>query len=110
MRDQRLHRDEWQMYFNQAAQRLQGRWSETEVIETDHDDDDVPSWAPLNELSYDPIADVFAVVSERQGRKINQPREIFVFEVGMLVSTVFVRDADGRIQVVRIRLPLLLTA
>ena len=110
MRDQRLERDEWQLYFNQVAQRLQGRWSETEVCERGRDEDEAPRWVPLDGLSYDPAADVFAVDSEPRGRRFDRPREIFVFEVGTLVSAVFVRDAGGHFQVVKIRMPLLLTA
>jgi hypothetical protein len=110
MHDRKLEKYEWSAYFENVSYRLQGRWFETEVAESDTGSRVATRWVPLDDLSYDSEADVFSVHTELVRRSISRPTDIFVIEDETSISSVFIRDANRHLQAIRLRAPLILAA
>lgn len=105
-----LPRRDWREFFDNVANALLGKQAEIEVAGLDLGDQVVAEWAPLVGISYDSINDVLDVALSSTRHLIHHPKEVAVEEDADGISTVTVVDADGRLQFVRLKDPLLLPA
>jgi hypothetical protein len=111
MRDRMIEQPQWPFYFEFVSKYLEGCQVEVEVDDLARDLSDQvqeEAWIALEGLSYDPLADVFFIHGTQINRQITRPREIFVIEDGALLRAIGLKDADGRVQMVRLRQPLML--
>ena len=105
-----IPRRDWREFFDQVSSALLGMRAEIEVAGLDLGAQVVADWTPLIGISYDSINDVLDVALNTTRHLIHHPREIAVEEDADGISTVTVVDGDGRLQFVRLKDPLLLSA
>ncbi len=105
-----LGKQSWQRFFDAVTNALEGRETEVEVIALGLGDQIEAEWIPLNGLTYDPHADTFYVYLEDVERDlahaIPSPREVAVRFTGAGLEQVAVKDAEGTLRVIRLRMPM----
>lgn len=109
MQTRELDKTVWRSYFDAMSRHLPATLVEIEVAGLDLGDQIQVEWVPLLGISYDAADDSLEIATESLGHRIRQPAAIHVAERDGRLHLVRIEDADGREQVVRLRLPLRIT-
>src|ERR1700686_5144923 len=103
-----LEKSQWRAYFDWMSKALVGKRAEIEVASLELGDRIMAEWLPLLGISYDPKNDVIEIALEGGDHLMHKPREIYVEEQGLELSSLEVVDAEGVRQIVVLRDPLML--
>jgi len=106
----KLEKSQWRTYFDRMSKALAGKRAEIEVASLKLGDEIEAEWLPLIGITYDPKDDILEIALEGIDHLINKPREVWVEENGLELSSLEVIDADGARQIVVLRDPLMLPA
>jgi hypothetical protein len=105
-----LDRTLWRAYFDQMSKILVGKRAEIEVASLKLGDQLEAEWIPLLGISYDPKNDLIEIALAGAHHRIERPREVWVEEKGVELSSLEIIDADGVHRIVSLRDPLVLPA
>ena len=104
----KLAKTEWQPYFDLVSKFIEGKQAEIEVASLALGNQVEARWLPLIGIVYDPKSDVVEIALEQLDHMIQKPREILVNEGPAGLASVEVSGADGVMQIVKLRDPLML--
>jgi hypothetical protein len=110
MMDRMLERSEWKVYFDFMSRFLAGKSVEMEVAGLDVGDQIEERWTLLDGLSYEPQSDVFVVHTALLDHMIFKPQQIYITETDGSLSAVGIRDGQDRLQIIKLRRPVMLEA
>jgi hypothetical protein len=105
-----LEKSQWRAYFDRISKTLVGKRAEIEVASLKLGDQIEAEWLPLLGISYDPKNDIIEIALEGVDHLIHKPREIYVEQEGLELSSLEVIDAEGVRQIVVLRDPMMLPA
>jgi hypothetical protein len=105
-----LEKSQWRAYFDRMSKTLVGKRAEIEVASLKLGDQIEAQWLPLLGISYDPKNDIIEIALEGVDHLIHKPREIYVEQEGLELSSLEVIDAEGARQIVVLRDPMMLPA
>ena len=105
-----LEKSQWRAYFDRMSKALVGKRAEIEIASLKLGDQIEAEWLPLLGISYDPKNDVIEIALEGVDHLIHQPREVYVEQNGLELSSLEVIDAEGVRQIVVLRDPMMLPA
>jgi hypothetical protein len=106
----KLEKSQWRVYFDRMSKALVGKRAEIEVASLKLGDQIEAEWLPLIGITYDPKDDIIEIALEGVDHLINKPREVWVEEKGLELSSLEVIDADDVHQIVVLKDPLMLPA
>jgi hypothetical protein len=104
----KLEKAEWRVYCDRVYKTLVGKRAEVEVASLDLGIQVAAEWLPLLGIAYDPKDDVFEIALEGLDHLIQNPREFYVDEGPLGLSSLEVIDSSGARQIVTLRDPLML--
>jgi hypothetical protein len=105
-----LEKTQWRAYLDRMAKALVGKRAEIEVASLPLGGQIEAEWLPLLGISYDPKDDVIDVALEGVDHLIHKPREVYVEQEGLELSSLEVIDSEGNRQIILLRDPLMLPA
>jgi Family of unknown function (DUF5335) len=105
-----LEKSQWREYFDRMSKALVGKRAEIEVASLPLGDRIMAEWLPLLGISYDPKDDIFEIALEGVDHLIPKPREVYVEENGLELSSLEVIDAEGTHQIIVLKDPMMLPA
>ena len=106
----KLEKSQWRAYFDRTSKALVGKRAEIEVASLKLGDQIEAEWLPLFGITYDPKDDILEIALDEVDHLINKPREVYVEEESLELTSLEVVDADGVRQIVVLRDPLMLPA
>jgi hypothetical protein len=95
-----LEKSQWRVYFDRMSKALVGKRAEIEVASLKLGDQIEAEWLPLLGISYDPKDDIIEIALEGVDHLIPKPREVYVEENGLGLSSLEVIDAEGTHQII----------
>src|ERR1700732_3402936 len=104
----KLEKSQWRGYFDRVSKALVGKRAEIEVASLKLGDRIEAEWLPLLGISYDPKNDVIDIAIEGVDHLIPKPREVYVEENGLELSSLEVIDAEGTHQIIVLRDPMMM--
>ena len=104
----KLEKSAWHPYFDNVSKILDGKRAEVEVASLKIGAQIEAEWLPLLGIVYDPKDDIVEVVLEGLDHLIYKPREVYVDQEVVELSSMEVIDADGVRQIIKLRDPLML--
>jgi hypothetical protein len=104
----KLEKAAWHPYFDHMSKILEGKRAEIEVASLKIGDQIEAEWLPFYGITYDPKDDLIEIVLEGLDHMIRKPREVYVEQEAILLSSMEVIDADDQHQIVKLRDPLML--
>jgi hypothetical protein len=105
-----LEKSQWRAYFDRMSKAIVGKRAEIEVASLKLGDQIEAEWLPLLGISYDPKDDVIEIALEGVDHLIHKPREVYVEEQGLELSSLEIVDAEGVRQIIVLRDPMMLPA
>jgi hypothetical protein len=105
-----LEKSQWRAYFDRMSKALVGKRAEIEVASLKLGDQIEAEWLPLLGISYDPKDDIIEIALEGVDHLIPKPREVYVEENGLELSSLEVIDAEGTHQIIVLKDPMMLPA
>jgi hypothetical protein len=106
----KLEKSQWRAYFDQMSKALVGKRAEIEVASLKLGDQIEAEWLPLLGISYDPKDDIIEIALQGVDHLIPKPREVYVEENGLELSSLEVIDAEGTHQIIVLKDPMMLPA
>jgi hypothetical protein len=106
----KLEKSEWHGYFDRMSRGLLGARAEIKVASLKLGDQIQAEWAPVLGIVYDPKDDVLEMALEGLDHMIPKPREIYVDEGPLGLTSFEVVDANDVRHIVQLREPLMLPA
>jgi hypothetical protein len=104
----KLERDAWHPYFDRVSKTLDGKRVEVEVDSLKIGAQIEAEWLPLIGLVYDHKNDLVEVALEGLDHLIRKPRQVFVDQEAVELTSVEVIDADDARHIIKLRDPLML--
>jgi hypothetical protein len=106
----KLGREEWAAFFNRVSKGLVGKRAEIEIDSLALGRQVEAEWMPLLGIVYDPRNDVIEIALDGHDHLIHKPKEVYVDEGPVGLTSIEVIDAEGAQQIVQLRDPLMLPA
>ena len=105
----KLEKAAWQPYFDNISKTLVGKQAEIEIASLKLGDQIEAEWVPLLGIVYDPKNDLVEILLEGLDHMVRNPREIYVDQGPLGLTSMEVIDADDVRQIVKLRDPLMLS-
>src|SRR6185369_4363224 len=105
----RLDKSSWQGFFDRVSKGLAGKRAEIEVASLKLGAQVEAKWLPMLGVAYEPRTNLIEVALEGVDHMIRKPRELFVDNGPLGLSSFEVVDDEGQQHIVRLRDPLLLS-
>jgi hypothetical protein len=105
---QKLEKTTWRPYFDHMSKILEGKRAEIEVASLKIGDQIEAEWLPLYGITYDPKDDLIEIALEGLDHMIHKPREVYVDQEAVELTSMEVIDAEDFHQIVKLRDPLML--
>jgi hypothetical protein len=106
----KLEKREWRPYLDRVSRGLVGKRAEIEVASLALGSQILAEWLALSGITYDPKDDVVEIALDGVDHLITGPRELYVDEGPLGVTSVEIIDAGGVRQILKLRDPLMLPA
>lgn len=106
----KLDEANWHTYFDRVSDLLVGKRAEVEVVSLGLGDQIEAEWLPLLGIVYDDKDDIIEIALEDLDHLIRSPREVYIDDSGIVLTSLEIVDADGNKQIVQLRDPLMLPA
>lgn len=110
MTTRKLEKAEWHPFFDKVSKALIGKRAEIEIASLGLGDQIEAEWLPVIGIAYDPKDDVLEIALDGLDHLIPHPKEIYVDDTGVVLSSLDVIDQDGTSQIVQLRDPVMLPA
>jgi hypothetical protein len=104
----RLEKPKWHAYFDNMSKVLEGKRVEIEVDALAIGSQIEAEWLPLLGITYDLNDDIVEVALEGLDHMIHKPRDVFVDQTAVDLSSVEVIDNDDFRHIIKLRDPLML--
>lgn len=104
----KLDKPKWNAYFDHMSKVLDGKRVEIEVDALAIGSQIEAEWLPLLGITYDPKDDIVEVALEGLDHMIHKPRDVFVDQNAVDLSSVEVIDSDDVRHIIKLRDPLML--
>jgi hypothetical protein len=104
----RLQRDDWSGFCIHVTRGFLGKWVDIEVVSLQIGFQPEARRLPLIGISYDPKSDVLELLLGELEHLIRAPREFYVDEELLGITSLQIIDAEGVRQIVTLRDPLML--
>lgn len=104
----KLEKQKWQAYFDHMSRVLDGKRVEIEVDALAIGSQIEAEWLPLLGITYDPKDDIVEVALEGLDHMIHKPRDVFVDQNAVDLSSVEVIDNEDFRHIIKLRDPLML--
>lgn len=105
----KLEKPAWHPYFDHVSKLLGGtKRAEVEVAALNLGDQVEAEWLPLLGIVYDPKDDLIQVLLEDLDHVIYRPRQVFVDQEAVVLTSMEVIDESGVRHIVKLRDPLML--
>jgi hypothetical protein len=104
----RIEKPIWHAYFDNMSKALGGKRVEIEVDALAIGSQIAAEWLPLLGITYDPKNDIIDVALEGLDHMIRAPRDVFVDQTAIDVSSLEVIDKDDFRHIIKLRDPLML--
>jgi hypothetical protein len=104
----KLEKKAWHPYFDNVSKVLDGKRVEVEVASLKLGDQIEAEWLPLIGITYDPKDDLIEIALEGLDHMIRGPKEVFVDQEAVVLTSMEVIDSDNASQIIRLRDPLML--
>jgi len=104
----KLEKPKWHAYFDHMSKVLDGKRVEIEVDALAIGSQIEAEWLPLLGITYDPKDDIVEVALEGLDHMIHKPRDVFVDQNAVDLSSVEVIDNDDFHHIIKLRDPLML--
>lgn len=104
----KLEKKAWHPYFDHVSKVLDGKRVEVEVASLKLGEQVQAEWLPLIGIVYDPKDDLIEVALEGLDHMIRQPKEVYIDQEAVMLTSMEVIDADNAKQIIRLRDPLML--
>ena len=104
----KLEKTAWQPYFEHVSKTLVGKRAEIEIASLKLGDQIEAEWVPLLGIMYDPKNDLVAIMLEGLDHMVRNPREIYIDQGPLGLTSMEVIDTDDARQIVKLRDPLML--
>lgn len=108
MHTSKLEESAWQPYFDQVSKTLDGKLAEVDIDSLELGHQTLAQWVPLRGITYDKKSDLIEVLLDGLDHMIRKPRDIFVEQDGVALSSLEIIDADHVRQIIKLRDPLML--
>lgn len=105
-----VRKDLWEIFFDLVSKASQGQQVELEFASLEMGDQIIERWMWIDGIAYDRHKDSLSVVTDVLEHTVLSPREVVVWEEGMTIRSIGIKDADGNLQIIQFREPLLLEA
>lgn len=105
-----IGREAWKHFLEHVSRVNRGGMMELEVAAEDIGNQIEEKWAYFECASYDGSSDVIFLQTPTSGHIIADPREMCAGRDGLFMRSISIRDADGCLQIINFREPLLLDA
>jgi hypothetical protein len=109
MTTRKLDKTQWKGFLERMSKLLEGKQAEIEVASLKLGDQIEAEWVPIVGLTYDPKDDLIDVELDGLDHMIPKPRELYV-ENGVSVASIEIVDADGVMQILKFKDPMMLPA
>jgi len=106
----KLDKANWRTYFDRVSDLLVGKRAEIEVASLGLGDQIEAEWLPLLGIVYDDKDDIIEIALEDLDHLIRSPREVYIDDGGIALTSLEIVDADGNKQIVQLRDPMMLPA
>jgi Family of unknown function (DUF5335) len=107
MTTRKLDKAQWRGFLDHMSKLLEGKRAEVEAASLNLGDQIEAEWVPIIGVTYDPKDDLIDVELEGLDHMIHKPRELYV-ENGIGVASLGIVDADGVMQIVKFKDPMML--
>jgi hypothetical protein len=104
----KLEKSAWHPYFDNVSKLLDGKRAEIEVGSLKIGDQIQAEWLPLLGIVYDPKNDIIEIALEGLDHMIHKPREVYVDQEAVVLTSMEVIDSDDVRQIIKLRDPLML--
>jgi hypothetical protein len=104
----KIEKPKWHAYFDNMSKVLGGKRVEIEVDALAIGSQIAAEWLPLLGITYDPKDDIIEVALEGLDHMIHKPRDVFVDQTAVDLSSVEVIDNDDFRHIIKLRDPLML--
>jgi hypothetical protein len=104
----KLEKAVWHSYFDGMSKILDGKSAEIEVDALSVGSQIEAEWAPLLGITYDPKSDIVEIILEGLDHMIYKPKEVYVDQNAVELTSMEVIDADNFRHIVKLRDPLML--
>ncbi len=104
----KLEKPKWHAYFDSMSKVLEGKRVEIEVDALSIGSQIEAEWLPLLGITYDPKDDIMDVALEGLDHRIHKPREVFVDQTAVDLSSLEVIDNEDFRHIIKLRDPLML--
>jgi hypothetical protein len=108
MATSKLEKAAWQPYFDNISKTLAGKQAEIEIASLQLGDQIQAEWVPLLGIVYDPKNDLVEILLEGLDHMVRNPKEIYVDQSAVGLTSMEVIDADDVRQIIKLRDPLML--
>lgn len=105
-----LERERWRDYFDEMARAGRAREVYVEVADLHVGDQVEFRWLPLTGITFDPRSDVLEVITDPVDHMVLHPRRIDLEYDSEGLRNIEVTDADGKLQIIRLKEPMRLPA
>ncbi|RZI40885.1 hypothetical protein EGT07_21550 [Herbaspirillum sp. HC18] len=106
----KLERNAWKPYFDNVSKLLDGKLAEVEVTSLNIGDQVEAEWLPLIGIAYDQKDDVIEVAMDGLDHMISRPKEVYVDQEALRLTSLEVIGEDDVHQIIKLRDPLMLPA
>ncbi|MDO8654450.1 MAG: DUF5335 domain-containing protein [Undibacterium sp.] len=110
MATSKLEKTAWQSYFDHISKTIEGKLAEIEVNSLALGSQIQAEWVPLLGITYDKKNDLIEIILDGLDHMIHKPRDIFIEQNGIALSSLEVVDEDDVKQIIKLRDPLLLSS
>ena len=104
----KLEKSAWKPYFDQVSTTLVGKQAEIETASLKIGDQIDAEWVGLRGIAYDPGKDLVDIMLEGSDHLVRHPRDIYVEQGPLGVTSMEVIDTDDVRQIIKLRDPLML--
>lgn len=109
MNTSELEKKNWQTYFDRVSKTIDGKLAEIEVDSLALGSQIQAEWVPCFGITYDKKSDMLEVILDGLDHMIKKPKNIYVEQDGMTLSSVEVIDESNTKQIIKLRTPLMLS-
>ena len=104
----KLDKGNWKIFFDDVSKASIGKRAEIEVAALDLGAQVEAEWLPLLGIVYDPKSDIIEIALENLDHMVRKPRDVFVDQGELGLTSLKATDGDGRQHIVQLREPLML--
>jgi hypothetical protein len=97
-------------FFDQLSKKMQNQQVEIEVAGLEIGDQIEEAWCQLQGVFYDPKKDMLTINAPDFEHSILKPQDVISLEEGNAIKAVVIKDANGEIQSLNFKAPLMIEA